>query len=169
MKDTWKAFGNNEITHSDAHYLMAIGELLASHGYARVTDVAKKLNITHGSCSITLKKLKKKGLVVEDDNKFLHLPPESQQIAKEVKKTDEIVIDFLTTVLGVQKKQAEIDACKVEHLLSRETAAKLCRFLDYLDHQASLKQKIKSALSRQEVDCHHYKKSCVLCSRHKES
>ena len=46
MEDIWKEFEHNQTTHSVAHHLMAIYDLLNEHGYARVTDVAKKLNIT---------------------------------------------------------------------------------------------------------------------------
>lgn len=39
--EVWKEFGENEITHSAAHHILAIQELIAKRGYARVTDVAK--------------------------------------------------------------------------------------------------------------------------------
>src|SRR5690606_41503581 len=42
----WKEFEDHQITHSMAHYLMAIQDLLKSQGYARVTDVARELEIT---------------------------------------------------------------------------------------------------------------------------
>ena len=64
----WKEFEENQLTHSAAHYLMTIEDLLADNGYARVTDVAKRLNITRGSASIGLKPLKKRELVLEDEN-----------------------------------------------------------------------------------------------------
>ncbi len=40
MHDVWKQFEENNITHSAAHHLLAIMELKAARGYARVTDVA---------------------------------------------------------------------------------------------------------------------------------
>ena len=36
---------------------------------------------------------------------------------------------FLTNILGVSKKTAEIDACKVEHVLSNETILRMEYFL----------------------------------------
>ena len=39
--EVWKEFEHNEITHSIAHHLMAVNDLLNKHGYSRVTDVAK--------------------------------------------------------------------------------------------------------------------------------
>ncbi len=43
-------------------------------------------------------------------------------------KRKEVLLDFLTTVLKVSPEQAEIDACKTEHLISIETTQKLEKF-----------------------------------------
>jgi DtxR family Mn-dependent transcriptional regulator len=128
--DVWKQFEENGITHSAAHHLLAIMELRDSRGYARVTDVAKNLNITTGSASTNLKALKAKGLVLEDENRFLTLSPEGDTIAKAVISRKKLFLEFLTNILKVSPEQAEIDACKTEHLISAETTRKLKSFLD---------------------------------------
>lgn len=128
--DVWKKFEENNITHSAAHHLVAILELREKRGYARVTDVAKELNITTGSASINLKALKGKNLIVEDENKFLVLSEEGEAIAKAVTMRKQVLLDFLVNVLKVSPEQAEIDSCKTEHLISAETARKLKDFND---------------------------------------
>lgn len=127
--DIWKKFEENNITHSAAHHLVAILELREKRGYARVTDVARDLNITTGSASINLKALKAKNLIIEDENKFLSLSEEGEVIARAVMTRKNILQDFLVNVLKVTPEQAEIDACKTEHLISAETAKKLEEFL----------------------------------------
>ena len=131
--DVWKQFEENQITHSAAHHLLAIAELRELRGYARVTDVARHLNITVGSASANLKSLKGRGLIVEDDNRFLSLSSEGEQLAQAVVKRKDLLLRFFTTVLGVREEQAEIDACKTEHLLSAETTRKLEAFLDSVE------------------------------------
>lgn len=128
--DVWKQFEENGITHSGAHHLTSILELREKRGYARVTDVAKLLNITSGSASINLKSLKNKNLIEEDENRFLSLTPEGESIAKAVIMRKHLLEHFLIDVLKVGRDQAEIDACKTEHLLSAETTKKLKSFLD---------------------------------------
>ncbi len=130
MTDVWKQFEENNITHSAAHHLTAIHELREKRGYARVTDVAKHLNITTGSASTNLKSLKAKGLIIEDENRFLALTDEGLAIAKAVLSRKGILEKFLVDVLKVSAEQAEIDACKTEHLISSETAKKLTKFVD---------------------------------------
>ena len=127
--DVWKEFEENSITHSAAHHLVAVLDLKESRGYARVTDVAKELHITSGSASTNLKNLKGKGLIVEDDNKFLSLSEEGERIAKLVLRRKKVLEAFLADVLQVSKEQAEIDACKTEHLISIETTTKLEEFV----------------------------------------
>lgn len=127
--DVWKSFHDNEITHSAAHHLLAILELSSKRGYARVTDVAKFLDITTGSASTNLKSLKQKGLVDEDDNKFLVLSEEGKELAEAILNRRHILEQFFLEILGVSADQAEIDACKTEHLLSMETTKKMAAFI----------------------------------------
>lgn len=130
--DVWKEFEDNDVTHSAAHHLLAILELREKRGYARVTDVARHLNITTGSASTNLKTLKAKGLIAEDDNRFLVLTPEGETLATAVVQRRNIIHKFLSEILKVTPEQAEIDACKTEHLISAETARKLERFMKEL-------------------------------------
>ena len=127
--DVWKQFEENDITHSAAHHILAIMELKKTRGYARVTDVAKFLNITTGSASANLKSLKTKKLVIEDDNRFLTLSDRGQKLAELVIMRKEVIREFLTNILKVSPEQAEVDACKTEHLLSIESATKMREFI----------------------------------------
>lgn len=135
--EIWKAFEKNIITHSAAHHLMTIYDLLKKNGYARVSDVARSLEITRGSASITLKALKEKGLVEVDQNKFLKLSEEGARISHSIQSIRTIFKKFLINVLKVDKNQAEIDACKIEHLLSPETGEKLLNFMKYMSSEES--------------------------------
>lgn len=128
LEDVWKEFKENEVTHSAAHHLLAILELSDKRGYARVSDVAKHLQITTGSASTNLRGLKEKQLVIEDENKFLLLSEEGKKLAEGIVHQREILIEFLTNVLGVTPHQAEVDACKTEHLFSFETTSKMQEF-----------------------------------------
>lgn len=126
--EVWKEFSENEITHSAAHHLLAIYELHEKRGYARVTDVAKFLDITTGSASTNLKSLRSRGLIDEDDNKFLSLSEKGKELAVAILESRDVLERFFVSVLGVSPQQANIDACKTEHLLSLETIKKMKDF-----------------------------------------
>lgn len=131
--NTWKEFDQNVITHSAAHHLMAIDDLFGRLGYARVSDIARRLNITRGSVSISLQPLKKAGLIIQDENRHLRLSATGQALVAGIKSKHEVVHRLLSEVLRVAPEQAEIDACKLEHLLSNETARRMSAFLRFLD------------------------------------
>lgn len=158
----WKAFEDNEITHSVAHHLAAISELMNRQGYARVSDVARYLDITRGSASLTLKALKRKHYVLEDQNKFLRLSEEAQRIVDLVMAKRAIVRKFLKDVLHVEEQQAEIDACKVEHLLSLETGEKLLHFMSFLLSDTPMARQFLEAFRDEEALCHGLE-LCPIC------
>lgn len=136
--DVWKEFSDNFITHSAAHHLLAILELSTKRGYARVSDVARHLDITTGSASTNLKTLKEKGLVIEDENRVLTLSEKGKTMAHSILMRRQLLRRFFTDVLGVDPKQSEIDSCKTEHLLSAETTSKMAAFInEYLGEKDS--------------------------------
>ena len=161
-EEIWKEFEHNEISHSVAHHLTAIGELTAVHGYARVSDVARHLNITRGSASLTLKTLKLKGLVQEDGNKFLKLSEGGQTIVDIILAKRRIFRTFLEDVLRVEPRQAEVDACKVEHLLSAETGGNLLRFLRFLLANVDQSKEFLETFWSKEDVCDD-PESCPVC------
>ncbi len=160
--ETWKKFEQNVVTHSAAHHLMAISELLASNGYARVTDVARRLDITRGSASITLKALRERGLVVEDENKFLHLSDEGRELANLIQSKRKILITFFNEILGVPKEAAETDACKIEHLISVETGEKLLAFIKFLMSGSEQAEELLKAFNNYQLECGDIS-TCQLC------
>ena len=161
--EVWKTFEDNAISHSAAHYLMTIKDLLDDNGYARVTDIAKRLNITRGSCSISLKPLKKRGLVVEDENRFLLLSDEGRRLAEMVEMNDELLETLFSEILGVSTDQAEIDACKIEHLLSIESSLALANFVRHWKAGGAGVKDMKKALKSEQLTCSHNVESCDLC------
>jgi len=162
--EVWKEFEDNMITHSAAHYLMTIHHLLHENGYARVTDIAKRLNITRGSCSISLKPLKKRGLVVEDENRFLKLSDEGQRLAVLIERNDELLEILFKEVLGVADEQAEIDACKIEHLLSIETSMALGNFIEAWRNNSKAAKKLSDELAEMSKGCDQDAGHCNVCN-----
>jgi Mn-dependent DtxR family transcriptional regulator len=133
MTETWKEFEANEVTHSVAHHLVAIHEVGREYGgWARVSDIARWLGITRGSVSINLRNIKARGLVTEDDHRQVKLSEEGLKIAQAIMAKKAAVKAFLRDVINVPEEQAEIDSCKVEHLISRSTAEHLLRFINFL-------------------------------------
>lgn len=96
-----------------------------------ITDISSELSISKPSVTKAVKLLKSKGLLFQEKYGKINLTVEGKKVAKEIYQRHQILSKFLVDALGVSKKTAEIDACKIEHILSRETIGKIKKFLNF--------------------------------------
>lgn len=158
----WREFEKNELTHSMAHYLMAIDALRQEFGYARVTDVADKLEVSRGAASMAIANLKKHGWVAEDPNRMLLLTVEGAAMANIVEHNFQILSKFFVDVLGIDKDVAHADACKMEHLMSLETGQKLVQFMRFLLSDPARVAALDKFMGADD-SCGHSVESCPVC------
>lgn len=102
--------------------------LLEESGRIRCVDVAKMLNVSKPSVNKAMNILKEKGFVLQESYGDIYLTEEGRNFAKEVLRRHHEIQSFLHEVLGVSQKQAEEDACRIEHVLSEETFEKILAF-----------------------------------------
>jgi len=114
------------IHESAENYLKQILILLEKKGYARSVDIAAGLNVTKGSVSIAMQKLKMNGYINMGSDNLISLTDKGYVIAKKIHDRYWILTRFLIQ-LGVPEKIAGDDACKMEHDLSDESYAAICR------------------------------------------
>lgn len=162
MKDVWKKFDKTTLTHSSIHHLLAINSLSKENGYARAVDMANFLNISRASVSITVSKLKEKGFVVEDKNRFLILSEKGKQLVNSVLSKRRVVEQFFKEVLNLSDLTAEEEACKVEHLLSEPTGKKLLSFMGFYLSQDPDAYKFRERLKKFIYICSNTNE-CEIC------
>ena len=109
-------------------YVETIADLSAAVGEARVTDLARRLGVTHVTVNRTLARLQAAGYVNTKPYRAIFLTAAGRKLAAESKQRHETVVAFLLS-LGVPKKIAELDAEGIEHHVSPETLAALERTL----------------------------------------
>ncbi len=164
--ETWKEFEANELTHSAAHHLLGVYEVgLEYGGWARVSDVARHLGITRGSVSINLRALKKRGWVDTDKHHMVKLSPKGQKAVQAVMAKKAVVKAFLCNVLNVPEPQAEIDSCKVEHLISQPTGEQLVHFMRFLVSEDPLAKQVLSRFRDFHDHCPE-SRTCDVCHGH---
>lgn len=117
------------ISSSMEDYLEAIAIAYDGENGARVTDIKILMNVKTPSVSGALKVLKARGLITQEKYGLVKLTKEGRSIAREVKKKHSVIAEFLRDIVGVRPATAEIDACKIEHSLSKETFLKLTEFV----------------------------------------
>ncbi len=158
----WREFERNELTHSAAHYLMAIDSLREELGYARVTDVADKLEVSRGAASMSIAQLKKRGWVKEDPNRFLLLAEEGAAVVNLVEHNFRILTKFFTDFLGLSKDTAFADACKMEHLMSLDTGKRMLGLMHFLESHPKLYKELTAFLDSGQAQCEDVE-GCPIC------
>lgn len=128
---------DHELTHSMVHYLLTIHKLKEANGYARVTDIARHMHLTKGSVSTAVNNLKKRGLVQEDESKFLSLSEKGHNEVHNILSSRTLLYYFLKDIVGVSNKAAHKDSCLMEHLLSDETRGKFFTFMKEISTKPS--------------------------------
>lgn len=164
--ETWKEFEANELSHSAAHHLLAIHELGQQYGgWARVSDIARHLGITRGSVSINLRALKKRGLVETDEHHQVSLSAGGLNIVHGVMAKKAAVKAFLQQVLGLSEDLADVDSCKVEHLLSQATGERLILFIRFLMSEKPLARELLEKFAQYPRECPDTE-TCPVCNGH---
>lgn len=107
-------------------YLEAMLMMQEKHGYIRSIDVAAQLCVTKPSVTYTTKRLRENGYITMDKDGLITLTGSGMEIADRIYTRHKRLTEFFI-YLGVDETTAREDACKVEHDLSAETYAAICR------------------------------------------
>jgi len=94
-------------------------------------QIAERMDIKPPSVTQMLVKLKDEGLVDYEPYIGAKLTPKGQKLARDLIGRHKAIADFLV-ILGIGKEQAEKDACIIEHHMSRESAARLKQFVEFI-------------------------------------
>lgn len=118
-----------KLTSNMEDYLEAVSFCADEKGVARVSDIRDMLEVKTPSVTGAMKSLAQEGYVLHEPYGGIKLTAKGRRAAEEVKKRHEIFRRFLIQVLGVNPKTAEADACRMEHVVSKETMDKLHTYL----------------------------------------
>ena len=108
------------IQESGEMYLETIYVLSQKSASVRAIDVGESMGFSKPSVSRAISLLKKDGLVTTDELGYLKLTEEGEKRAKQIYERHTILTDLFIR-LGVDKKTAADDACRIEHYISDET------------------------------------------------
>ncbi|HJD22829.1 MAG TPA: metal-dependent transcriptional regulator [Firmicutes bacterium] len=101
-------------------YLKTIYILYRRSGLVRGVDVAEELSVSRATVSISLKGLEEEGYLFVDEAHGIHLTEKGRRIAEETYERYRTFQELLEG-LGVDKRTAGRDACRMEHAVSPES------------------------------------------------
>lgn len=120
------------IHQSGEDYLETILMLKNEKGYVRSIDIATKLGYSKPSISRAMTILKKEAYITMDEKGYISLTDSGMAMAQKIYQRHETITQFLVKSLDLDLNLAEIDACKIEHVICEETLIKMQEFLKNL-------------------------------------
>ena len=108
------------IHESAEMYLETIHVLSLKGSPVRSIDIVNELEYSKPSVSVAMKNLKTQGYIAIDGEGFINLTAKGRKIAETMYERHIAISDWLIS-LGVDKKTAVDDACKMEHAMSEKS------------------------------------------------
>lgn len=124
---------------SGENYLETILILKEKHGLVRSIDVARALNFSKPSVSRAVGILREDGYIVVEPGGEIELTKKGRKKADGIYERHRLLTKFLQKVSRVDAKLAEMDACKMEHIISDETFQGIKNFMKQTEAEDQVK------------------------------
>lgn len=108
------------INESAENYLETILILSKKLPVVRSIDISNELGFKKSSVSIAMKNLREKNHITVTDAGFIYLTDSGKEIAEMIYERHQLLSSWLIQ-LGVNEEIAAEDACKMEHVISKES------------------------------------------------
>ena len=93
-------------------------------GNVRSIDIANELNYSRPSVSRAIKLMKENEYITVEENGLIKLTDLGEEVAKSIYERHTIIGNMLMK-LGVSEETAFEDACRIEHVISKESFEKI--------------------------------------------
>lgn len=121
-----------KVHESGEMYLESILVLRKKIGNVRSIDIVNHTGYTKPSISRAINLLKKDNMLLVDDSGYITLTPQGEALAIKIYERHNILTKLFEKI-GVSPKTADLDACKIEHVISDETFIKIKEHLHKYD------------------------------------
>ena len=109
---------------SGEDYLETILVLQKKSGMVRSVDVARHMEVSKPSVCHAVATLRDGGFLTMDEANFLHLTAVGREVAEKIYERHCFFTEQLIAA-GVDPRIAEVDACRIEHIISNESFSRL--------------------------------------------
>ena len=118
-----------KVHESAENYLETILILSLKGNQVRSIDIANELDYSKPSVSVAMKNLREKGYILTDADGYITLTAKGRKIADSMYERHVAISDWLV-YLGVDKKTAAQDACKMEHAMSDKSFSAIKKHIE---------------------------------------
>ena len=137
----------DKLTPSQEDYLETIYVESRKNGCAKVTDIAKFLDVKKASVTGALNNLSEKGLINYEPYSPITLTKKGEETAKKILLRHEVMTNFLKNILNLNEEEAVVNACKMEHIMTEKMFERIHIFSyfiqDYIKENAEFCNRLK--------------------------
>jgi Mn-dependent DtxR family transcriptional regulator len=108
------------VNESAENYLETILMLSKIKPVVRSVDIATELGFKKSSVSVAMKNLREKNHITVTPEGYIYLTDSGREIAEMIYERHQLLSAWLIR-LGVDEKIAAEDACRIEHVISKES------------------------------------------------
>lgn len=119
---------NQKLTSSLEDYLEAIYVILKKNNSVKAIDVSRTLNVSRASVTEALKKLEQRDLINYGRYDVISMTQKGIAEAKKVIDKHNHLCAFFKDVLNASDKEAQENACKIEHVISEDILKRIISF-----------------------------------------
>ena len=109
-----------KVNESAENYLETILMLSKKLPVVRSVDIANELGFKKPSVSVAMKNLREKEYITVMEQGYIFLTDSGREIAEMIYERHEFLTNWLES-LGVDREIAAEDACRIEHVISKES------------------------------------------------
>ncbi len=121
------------LTARNEDYLKTIYKLETENKVVRVKDLATGLGVRSPTVVGSIAPLKDAGLVEQEYYGYISLTEKGRGIAKSLVERERLLKTFFVKILGLDEKEADSNACSIEHYITPLCRERLVGFIRFLD------------------------------------
>ena len=118
------------LTSTLEDYLELIHNSIVKNKEIKAVDIANSFNISRPSVSEALARLADMDLIVYKGRQGIQITQKGLECATKTAKKHQILSDFFIKILNTDKKIAEKNACKIEHVIDDELIEKIKKYTE---------------------------------------
>ena len=116
------------ISASLEDYLEFIHNTILNKKEIKAIDISKAFNISRPSVSEALIRLADMDLIIYEGRKGIKITKKGIEQAKKTVEKHQILSEFFVNILMIDKKTAEKNACRIEHVIDDEIIEKMKKY-----------------------------------------
>ena len=116
------------LTETQEDYLETIYEIILEKKGVKVKDIAEKMNVKNSSVTSAPKLLEESKHINYEPYGIISLTDNGEKIAKHLNSMHRNLKSFLTDILKIEEESANETACRMEHIMPKETYKSLYPF-----------------------------------------